>query len=292
MKKNDLRWLRILTLISIALVPAQAVCQVTESFTEPISQRTLAISQSEIISRVHIEEGSRVKQGEMLAELFADGIKHRISLAEQRASSDLEIKLGEIRLQAEQQKLNSLMSIREKGFSSTQEIENAKLALDEAKMRVELANFKKAENETQLKLLQSELRKHQIISPIDGIVTEIFAQEGEVLSGMNQPFAEVVDISKLKVKFFLKQKTAENLAPGDIVTVAMTEYQKIVEARVKFVSPILRADSGTAQVDLVIDNDEFTFMSGTPCKWLKKGRTPTSKFALATQSHHANQGVK
>ncbi|MEM9942456.1 MAG: efflux RND transporter periplasmic adaptor subunit [Planctomycetota bacterium] len=242
--------------------------QITESFTEPVAIRKLAVSQPQLITQVNVEEGTFVSKGDLLAELNSDALRKRLEIAKARAESAVEVEAAEAKVESLNSRYQSILEIRQKGFSTLEEMRNAKLDLTRAEAELELARYKQKENHLQVALIESELRKQEIHSPIDGVVTMIFAREGEVVGSNQYPFATVADISSLKVRYFLDSDMLKRLRPGSRVQLEMTSSGQKVEGSIGYISPVTLADAGTTRVDVIIENREFKLRSGVPCRWL------------------------
>ncbi len=71
------------------------------------------------------------------------------------------------------------------------------------------------EAKIELARIDAQILQRQIRSPINGIVIDIHRRPGEFLPSNDPRFATVVDISKLRSRFFVSTKFAQQPANGD-----------------------------------------------------------------------------
>ncbi|MEW5798200.1 MAG: efflux RND transporter periplasmic adaptor subunit [Bacteroidota bacterium] len=139
-------------------------------------------------------------------------------------------------------------------------------------------NFQNAE--AQYIVARRQYRDTKITTPISGIVTARPVNVGTMVQGAPQPtvVANVVDISKLKVKINVSEKDVFKLKIGDAVDVTTDVYPGVTfNGRVATIS--VKADEAhTYPVEVVLSND-----SKHP---LKAGMFGTVSFSSRTNDQH------
>lgn len=253
-------------LVACLAVPAQG--QVTDSFTEPFERRNVAAAEPGAIATVQVEEGQQVKAGEVLAELQAADLHHKLQLAKLRAQSVYKKNSAQARLLMRAKQRDALIPMLQQGHANQAEVEIAKLEHEVALAELEAALQEIRENEIQCDLIEAEIERRTIRSPIDGVVINIRADSGEYISAAEPSFAAVAQLDRLRVRFYLLTPVAEELVPNQSVRLLLgSSYQQSCEASVHFVSPVTDPDSGTTRVDVVIENPGLKIRSGIPCRW-------------------------
>jgi multidrug efflux pump subunit AcrA (membrane-fusion protein) len=123
-----------------------------------------------------------------------------------------------------------------------------------------------AEAKIELARIEAQLRQRQIRSPIDGIVIDIHRKRGEYLAANDPRFVTVVDVSRLRSRFFVSTEFAEALERGAPVELFVGAKRARMKAQIEFVSPITESESGTVRVDVLIDNAQQKWRSGVVCE--------------------------
>lgn len=180
------------------------------------------------ISRILVDEGSRVSKGQLLAVIETDILAVDLQAAEdayQNAKRDLERYESSFRTggvtqqQLDQARLNT---------------RNASARLQQAKVRVSDANVR---------------------APFNGIVNKRFIEQGAYVSPGNQLF-EIVDVSKLKLAVTVNESQVANLKKGDRVRVKSNVFpDKNFSGKITFIAP--QADNSLSfPVEIEIANNQ------------------------------------
>ena len=255
-------------LTQAAMQPAYAFYQVTESFTEPFALRQVAASEPGAVSKVFVEEGQRVGQGQALAEQQASELRQKLKLAQLRARAEHEVNSAQAKLEVKGRQRDALVPMLEQGHANPAEVEQANLEYEIAFADLQAAELKAEESVIQCALIEAEIEKRTIRSPIDGFVTEIFTRDGEYISASQPAFASVAQLDQLRVRFYLLVEEAEHLREGQQVSLLLHQGKpRSCVGKVHFISPITDPDSGTTRVEVVIANPELKIRSGIPCSW-------------------------
>lgn len=148
------------------------------------------------VSKIYVEEGSRVSKGTVLARIDAEILNTDRETAEatyQNALKDL-------------QRYESSFKT---GGVTQQQVDQARLNTQNAKLR--------------LQSQQRKLNDANIRSSINGIVNKKMIEVGAVVSPGTQLF-ELVDVSKLKLKVNVNESQVANLKVGDAVQIQSSVY--------------------------------------------------------------------
>ncbi len=263
---------RILTSIVTSLtfaLTAVSICnaQVTHSFTEPVDRRELAAAQPDIVGNVFIREGAKIEADQILAELDNRVLKQALKIAELRASSDSQIHSAKATFEITKRKYEKLRPMLENGHANPVEVEKARAEFASAAAELQLAKEKKQEYGFEVEQIRAEIETRVIRSPFPGVVTEIHFRPGEFIASNERQLVTVVRLDKLRARFYLLSETVEKLREGQKVRLLMGSEQKPEVGVIEFVSPITDADSGTSRVDVLINNKNQKWRSGSVCIW-------------------------
>jgi HlyD family secretion protein len=158
---------------------------------------------SGIVQRLHVEIGSKVKKGELLAEIEHTGYKARADLAlAQRRMAEAEMKFAE-------RELHRYRALNEQKCISPQQMESV-----ERSFEVSASRLQQTQAELDYALLQ--LSYTQIRSPIDGTVSSVATQEGEtVAANFTAPtFVTIIDPDRLELWAYVDETDIGRVRKG------------------------------------------------------------------------------
>lgn len=163
---------------------------------------TLVASQEEgLVRALHVDEGDRVEKGQVLCEL--DGTELQLRIAAEKASLE-EAEVARRRATRElerQRKLFRIESVSEKAY-------------EDAQFDLEAADKKLARLRADLAVLEDQLSKKRIISPITGFVVSRRALVGQWL-GEGDGVATLVKLDPIRVMVPVPERYVSRLKVGD-----------------------------------------------------------------------------
>ena len=120
------------------------------------------------------------------------------------------------------QKIDDQNSINQLGFALKQaqaslEIAESELALKKAKPReIELSLYQAQikESMSRIDFLKKQIQGSSLISPLDGVVSEIYARKGEIIKN-NRQILSIFPLSNAQVEVDLSQSASEKIKVGD-----------------------------------------------------------------------------
>lgn len=179
------------------------------------------------VTELLVEEGDRVKEGDILARLDGD----RLRLEMQRAYANLK-KL--------EQEYDRNVELREKGLVSAGAFEGIKYELDSLKAAYNLARL--------------EYSYTDIRAPIDGVITERFIKVGNTISANDNAF-RITDMDPLLSYLFVPEKEFRRLKPGQSARMTVDAIPgEVFDASILRISPVVDPETGTFKVTLAIDD--------------------------------------
>ncbi len=254
---------------------------------EPLTKVEISARVSARIMKLPFREGERVyaenEAGDvkpsLLIELDASDIqaqlesaqKRREGLAaqvevEQRRIAGLEASLAGTKIVLEDalRELERQRSLSKTGDVSKRDFEQAERAYHEAKSRfdaeaasleasklgLEVSGFNIEAADADIKQIRENLAYTSIYSPIDGVVTKLNVDVGEiaVTGTMNNPgtvLLEVADLSRMLVVARIDEANIRDVEPGQLVEVRLVAYPGMVfEGRVQSVALAATAEQG------------------------------------------------
>jgi RND family efflux transporter MFP subunit len=235
------------TNVEIAVVKRGSVSRnsIIAGMLEPIRTVGVNAQLSGILLSLKAEEGHRVRQGDVLAEIDAR------ELEAQARSAEAALKFAQSTAERSEQ------LFKEK-IITLAEMERDRAALESAKATSEQ--------------LKTRLGYAKVLAPISGIITEKRIEAGDIVSSSTRLFS-VADVSMLVTRIQVSELEVSTLRPGDMVplTVDALGGQR-VDGRIRRVFPA--ADSATRLIPVEVA------LSGRQLDGLRPGYTVRATLSL------------
>ncbi|WP_028767006.1 efflux RND transporter periplasmic adaptor subunit [Shewanella fidelis] len=188
-----------------------------------------------LIESLQVEEGDRVKKGQLLA--IIDSKRQKFDL--DRSQAEVEII---------EQELNRLKKINNKEFFSADSMAKLEYNLQAAIAKRDLAAL--------------YVQESMIRSPIDGVIATRFVKSGNMAKEFDELFY-VVNQDELYGIVHLPEQQLQHLRLGqDAEIYANKHTEQTTHATVLRISPIVDAQSGTFKVTLSVPNKNATLKAG------------------------------
>jgi HlyD family secretion protein len=284
---------------------------VADATLSPTAQAAIVPKISAPVKAFYVERGSKVKAGQLLAELenrdlsaqeldsagqykaaeasFNMQTKAQVPEDYNKAESDLAQAKAQLDLQ------NSIVAARKRLFDQgaiagrDYDVAVATLAQAQAAYNAafnHMTSMKNVSREATLKQAQGQLSSAkgkylaakaqvaftEIRSPINGVVTDRPLFSGESVTA-GSALITVMDTSALLAKVHLSQSAAQRLRVGAKADVQIPGTDAPVPAKVALISPALDPGSTTVEVWLRLENHDGAYRAGTPVRALISGRT-------------------
>ena len=235
-----------------------------KGFTEPYRSIEIAAPEMGTLSKISVEEGQAVNSGSILANLNEDVLAASLAMATESKESKGKLNSAMAELQMQTEKLKKINGLFERRHASQAELDRAKSQWEVAKAQVQAVQDDLRIKAFEIKRIQAQIEQKRLRTPINGIVTRVFKDEGEFVSANDPVVATVVQLDPLLVVFSVPQESASQLNAGQTLPLKI-ENSKTVNGVVEFVSPTADAQSGTCRVKIKIDNPDHTLSSGLAC---------------------------
>ncbi|MBG0791775.1 MAG: efflux RND transporter periplasmic adaptor subunit [Desulfovibrionaceae bacterium] len=180
-----------------------------------------------VLESVPVKVGDRVNKGDLVAKIDARELEARI--VEARAN----LQLAQAKLAYMEKNLPRQRALVEKRLA-------AQDTLDAAIQDADVARHTVDSNRAKLRTLEVQLSYTRIYSPIDGVVSQVAAQEGEtIVSGLSvSNLITVLDPSKLEMWIYVDETDVGRVREGLAVRYTVDSYRdKVFEGAVKRIYP-------------------------------------------------------
>ena len=216
-------------------------------------QAPIAARASGYLKRWHKDIGSRVKQGELLAEIETPEIDQQLSqamAARQQAASSLDLARST---------LERWESLRRKDVVSQQEVDERRSAEAQARANLAAADA----NVERLKQLEGFKR---VLAPFAGVVTKRNVDVGDLIDaggGAGRALFVLAQTDPLRVYVNVPQSYAQLVKPGQHVVVTQTELRGSgFKGEIVRTAASIDATTRTMQVEINLPNKDGVLLPG------------------------------
>ena len=245
------------------------------------------------VKKFYVDRGSRVKAAQLLAELENQDLagvqlksqggyqQAQVTYDMQAQKVQQDIRLAKQTLDAQQKLYDSRQALYKEGAVSAKDVEDANVALTQARNVYELA-----QKEADLKVAQAQVNiakgdmanaeaqvnYTKITSPIDGVVTDRPFYTGETPPA-GAALITIMDLSEVVARAHISQVDATHLKAGDEANITVPGQGPALKAKVTLVSPALDPNSTTVEVWVQAANPGGRLKPGVSARVTMIGQT-------------------
>jgi len=285
-------------------VSGDAFAQSTDidGLTEPYRTVEVAATEPGLITKLLVQEGDVVRQGQPLATLDSDVFAAMLAIAKQAMDSQGNLKSALADVQLKKDRLAKFEELRAKDHAREEELERARAELAIADARLLGVREDLEVRRLEFEKFKVQLDRRTVRSPLDGVVTRAHKDEGEYLAPNDPVIFTVVQLNPLLATFSVPAGRTKEWQTGQKIRVRLADQPSGVEGTVEFISPVTDAESGTVRVKVRLDNAAGNLRSGERCSLEPTGKvtpplasgattTPAVKSAPGTAKSAAAPGA-
>jgi RND family efflux transporter MFP subunit len=213
------------------------------------------------IEQLLVEEGSKVKAGQILAVLEHNDIKALLeSRRAQIKRSEAELLEAQVDLKDKERKAKREAVLLAHQHSSTEAVEQAEAARDMAAARVEALEAAIRLMKATTRETEETIRNMHIVASFNGTVVTKQAEIGETIVP-GSPIVTLADLNQLEVEADITENLLSRLAPSQPAEISVTAVpDKHYRGRLRQIIPMSDRSRGTVKVKVqILDPDERLF---------------------------------
>ncbi|MBU0993506.1 MAG: efflux RND transporter periplasmic adaptor subunit [Proteobacteria bacterium] len=246
---------------------------VTASGTlKPTNQVDISSELSGTVRAVLVDYNDKVKSGQILAKLDSTALDAKVMQAK-AALATAEAKLDEAEVTVEENtmslnRLKQLRKLSDNRAMSENDIETAEANLARAKAQLAMANAQIIEAKASLRLTETDLKKTDIYSPIDGIVLSRALEIGQTVAASLQApvlFTLAEDLKNMELHVDVDEADVGTVKEGQHAVFTVDAYAgKNFPAHISQVRYAAQTVGGvvTYETILTVDNSELFLRPG------------------------------
>ncbi|MFW5915123.1 MAG: efflux RND transporter periplasmic adaptor subunit [Planctomycetota bacterium] len=241
--------------------------QAYSAVTVPQVRIVLSSKMDENVREILVEEGDRVEEDEKILRFDARQIDAQIEVARVDTDYEARMKRGKARLEYLRREYERSKRLSEGGESmiSESELHEHRSEMEQAAAELEDLHREQLRAEKELELYQARRNDYIIRAPIDGVVSRLWVEEGE-MAREGEELMELVDPDAIEVRAHLPEKLAGQIQSGQEGTVRFgCVGGRSLPATVTFVSPYVDSSSGTFMTKLVTVDPKNQIKPGMGC---------------------------
>ena len=256
----------------VSLAPAQSQPTLThdlsryEGIAYPSKQVVLNAPVDGKVAAILFEEGARIKQGDLLAQMDDAEQKVVVASARLQAESNAEVERAQFALDEAIILLERATETYEKDAASEWEVRRAQLQKDQAAADLQIAKDRQVLAKANLDLEQARLDRMRVLAPFDGEVIEHNAEAGATLT-RDDPILAVAVLDPLEAHINLPVSVYRQLKIGQTYQLeAGDPINAVVPGKLKHIYRIIDTASETVRCVFTIDNRDAEMIAGFPVR--------------------------
>jgi RND family efflux transporter MFP subunit len=226
-------------------------------YVTPRRRATIAAKITGRVTGVFFDEGTHVKQGQLLATLDDSDVKRALDSAKadresaQAAIADYVVQLKNAKIQ-----LGRAQELQKAGVQTQENLDNASMAADSLTAKIALARQQVIAADARISEAQQAVDNTVIRAPFDGIVVSKDAQVGEMVSPVSAGggftrtgIATIVDMNSNEIEVDVNESYIARVEPNQPVTATLDAYPDWqIPCKVRTVIPTADRQKATVKV--------------------------------------------
>jgi HlyD family secretion protein len=209
-----------------------------------------------------IEEGTEVKEGQILARLDDANLRARLELAQAQANAARGGLLEtQVRLDEAEREQARILTLAGGGVSSEAEVDRVEAEVKSLRARLERQILEIEVAHQQVRVLTQELEDTVIRAPFTGIVVAKNAQPGEMISPISAGggftrtgIGTIVDMSSLEIEVDVNESFLNRVRVGQFIEATLDAYPAWkIPCRVLAIIPTADRQKATVRVRVAFD---------------------------------------
>lgn len=210
------------------------------------------------ISRLNVKEGDRVKQGQILLELWNEDLVAKIKLAQSEVKT-AKAKTEDVCLRAEvaQREARRVVELKKKGLAADEDVDRTVTNAKAAQAGCRASKAAEQVSVARVDVARAELKRTQLIAPFDGSVAEVNGEISEFVTPSppgipTPPAVDLIDTACLYISSPIDEVDAGQIRVGMSARITLDAYsEKSFRGEVKRIAPyVLEVEKQARTVDM------------------------------------------
>jgi RND family efflux transporter MFP subunit len=238
---------------------------------------TLAFAQADISARAtgyigvrNVDIGSRVKSGDVLAEIVAPELDDQIAQAEATLGQD-QAQLKQIEATRDLAQVTNARNstLVKQGWVTQQQGDTDRLTLEAQQAGVGVAQANIAAQQAQLRVLRQQKAYQRVIAPFPGVITQRNVDLGDLVqadAGSGTFMFTLMQSDPIRTQVYVPQDAAFGLTPGVDAVIRVPEIpDRTFPGKVTRIADALQPGTRTLLAEIDVPNHDGALTAGTYC---------------------------
>ena len=226
-------------------------------YITPRQRATIAAKITGRVTAVFFDEGTRVKQGQLLATLDdADVLRALESAKADRNATEAAIADYQVQLRNAEIELHRSEELQKAGVQPQEALDNARTAADSLRAKITLAKQQVIASNARIQEQEQAVANCKITAPFSGIAVSKDAQIGEMVSPISAGggftrtgIATLVDLHSNEIEVDVSESYIARVSPNQPVNAVLDAYPDwVIPAKVRTVIPTADRQKATVKV--------------------------------------------
>src|SRR5438094_3221750 len=233
-------------------------------YVTPRRRATIAAKITGRVTGVYFDEGTRVKEGQLLSTLDDSDYKRALDSAKaDRDASQASIADFQVQLRNAEIQLKRAQELRDSGIQTQEALDNARTAADSLRAKIALTKEQVAAAQSRIAVAQQSVDNCVIRAPFPGIVVSKDAQVGEMVSPISAGggftrtgIATIVDMKSNEIEVDVNEAEIAKVKERQKVEAKLDAYPEEKDkysAHVRTVIPSADRQKATVKVRISFD---------------------------------------
>jgi RND family efflux transporter MFP subunit len=239
--------------------------------TEAFEAANIYSRTSGYVAKRHVDIGSHVKAGALLAEITAPELDHQISQAEATlAQNEAALQQAKANRELSSRTWGRNATLVQQGWLSQQQGDQDRLGLEAQQAAVAVAEANVQAQRAHLEVLNQQKAYQRVVAPFDGVVTARNIDNGSLVqadaAGGTSMFT-MMHSDVIRIQLYVPQEQAFGLKPGVEGTVRVPEMPGVeFRGTVSRVANALAPGTRTLLTEIDVPNLDGALTPGTYCE--------------------------
>ena len=243
-------------------------------------QATVSASTTGRIAKLFVSEGSRVRRGDLIAELDAGIPAAQVAYAQAGVlAAQRGVEVTRRRLEAARRSAARDQDLARQGFISAASVDQSSSNVEALQAQLEAETSQVAVAREQQRIQAEQMASVRVRAPFDGVVTGLAAHEGEIVSPISggggftrTGICTLLDESSLAGEVDVNERYLARLRVGQRVAVRLPAYPAVaLEGRVADLPTSIDRNTGAARVRIHFDQPAPELRAGMRADFAFKG---------------------
>ncbi len=220
------------------------------------------------ILKRNVDIGSRVKAGDVLAELTAPELDHQIAQAQATlAQAQATLRQNQASKKLAQVTNDRVGTLVKQGWATAQLGDTDRLSLEAQDAAVGVAQANIAAQESLIKVLGQQKAYQRVVAPFDGVITQRAVDVGSLVQAGSTFMFTLMHSHIIRVQVFVPQDQAFGLAPGVKAVVRVPEMpdRTTFPGEVTRIADALQQGTRTLLAEIDVPNPDGALNPGIYC---------------------------